>query len=248
MSDFDPSFVPQDLGAEFNYDPASLLGIPFDFNGNELSPIAANFDLVGAAKNTLLSIVPFGESITMAINGDLGGAVKSAATEALMIAAGAATGGLAYGALKGFKTLRTAAAGSTNLMSRTDRFFKNAAKRKDKDTNGFYDVIAHGNRTHIQIETPNGPTLINHRQAARVIQQQPDYNGQNIRLLSCSTGACNTGFAQNLANKLNVDVQAPTDLVWAFPNGRLLVAPKVGNRPDVNNPGEFRLFSPGNGY
>lgn len=138
-----------------------------------------------------------------------------------------------------------AAPGPVNFMTDSDQFFVNASKRPDVDPDGFFDVVAHGSPNKIQIETPNGPVLVNHRTAAKLIEQQPGYNGQNIRLFSCSTGACDTGFAQNLSNKLNVEVQAPTDLLWAYPNGKTLVAPKaVNGQPNLNNLGEIKIFLP----
>ena len=137
------------------------------------------------------------------------------------------------------------AAGPVNFMEGTDRFFLNASKRPDIDPDGSFDVVAHGSPNKIQIETPNGPVLVDHRTAAKLIEQQPGYNGQNIRLLSCSTGACDTGFAQNLSNKLNVEVQAPTDLLWAYPDGKTVVAPRgVNGLPNRNDVGEMKIFLP----
>ena len=63
------------------------------------------------------------------------------------------------------------------------------------------------------------------------------YNGQTIRLWSCNTGALDNGFAQNLANKLNVEVYAPTNYLWSTPNGNYFVA-------GMNNRETFKLFSP----
>jgi hypothetical protein len=138
-----------------------------------------------------------------------------------------------------------AAPGPANFMTDSDRFYINASKRTDIDPDGYFDVVAHGTPNKIQIETQNGPVLVDHRSAARLIQQQSGYNGQKVRLLSCSTGANNMGFAQNLANKLNVEVQAPTDLLWAYPNGKTLVAPKATNgQPDLNKLGEIKIFLP----
>ena len=138
------------------------------------------------------------------------------------------------------------AAGATNFMESADQFFLNARNRTDVDPNGYFDVVAHGSANKIQINTPSGSQLVDHRTAARLIQQQPGYNGQSIRLLSCSTGQCDTGFAQNLANQLGVKVEAPSDILWAYPNGRLVVAPRSTNGgPDLSNQGTFRSFEPG---
>jgi hypothetical protein len=132
-------------------------------------------------------------------------------------------------------------------MAPRDRFALNAANRSDVDPNGFFDVIAHGNSSKTQVQTADGPVLVNHRVAARLISQSPDYNGQPIRLLSCSTGSTKAGMAQNLSNAMGVEVHAPDNLLWAYPNGRMIVAPSsVGGGPDLGSPGNFRVFLPGN--
>ena len=50
------------------------------------------------------------------------------------------------------------------------------------------------------------------------------YNGQAIRLLSCNMGALDNGFAQNLANKLNVEVCALKNYLWSEASGNYFVA------------------------
>jgi uncharacterized Zn-binding protein involved in type VI secretion len=137
--------------------------------------------------------------------------------------------------------------GPVNFMKQNDTFFRNASKRTDVDPNGYFDVIAHGSPNKIQVQTQKGPVLVNHRVAARLIKQSPGYSkGQNIRLLSCRTGAADKGFAQNLANKLGVEVKAPNDVLWAYPNGKMVVAPYAKNGgPNLNQQGAFRIFTPG---
>ncbi|MCR4783859.1 MAG: rhsG core protein with extension [bacterium] len=81
-----------------------------------------------------------------------------------------------------------------------------------------------------------------------MFKQDKQYKGQAIRLLSCGTGKLDTGFAQNLANKLNVPVQAPTDILWATSRGTYYVtAGKTVNGrlvQDRSAPGTFRTFYP----
>lgn len=68
-------------------------------------------------------------------------------------------------------------------------------------------------------------------------------NGQAIRLLSCNTGSLDNGFAQNLANRLNVDVSAPTNYLWAEPNGNYYVAGMNDLRlPDMNDVGILKCL------
>lgn len=143
----------------------------------------------------------------------------------------------------------SAVAGDAVYISEPGQFFANIANRKDIDKNGVYDVVAHGGSTIMQV-THNGKALeIDSRSAAKLIKLKADYkHGQPIRLLSCDTGSSTSGFAQNLANKLNVVVEAPTKLVWAYPNGKYFVAGRRKgnpNLPDMNNPGVFKKFYPG---
>ena len=136
--------------------------------------------------------------------------------------------------------------GDATFMDADDAFVSNISRRTDVDTNGYLDVIAHGTPNGIQI-THNGQHMtVDHRTASRLIQNSDGYNGQTIRLLSCNTGALDNGFAQNLANKLNVEVYAPTNYLWSTPDGNYFVAGMNNLRlPDMNNRETFKLFSPG---
>lgn len=71
---------------------------------------------------------------------------------------------------------------------------------------------------------------------------------QQIRLLSCSTGKLPNGFAQYLTNKLGMDVLAPDEVLWAYPNGNMVVAPmSLGGQPVVSQTGQCNLVTPGGG-
>ncbi len=52
--------------------------------------------------------------------------------------------------------------------------------------------------------------LLSPGEAASVIRSTPSWGGQDIRLLSCSTGCPSGNFAQGLADELGVAVRAPT--------------------------------------
>lgn len=100
--------------------------------------------------------------------------------------------------------------GARNFMDDNDSFYKAVSQRTDIDKNSF-DIIAHGTSNTI-----NGKIVeVDHRMVARILQHSPNYHGQNIRLLSCNMGALSDGFAQNLANKLGVTVEAPSNFLWA---------------------------------
>lgn len=122
------------------------------------------------------------------------------------------------------KEAKRASPGPLNLMLDDDQFLINAAKRKDIDPDGEFDLVAHGNTTHIEMNTSKGPVMVDAKTAARHIWEADGYVGQDIRLLSCSTGGCIDGFAQQLANVMNKNVRAPNELLWADVDGRLFVS------------------------
>jgi hypothetical protein len=90
-----------------------------------------------------------------------------------------------------------------------------------------FEVIINGNAV-----------AVDHRALAKYIRK----NGggkQKIRLLSGGTGKREKGAAQHLANKLGVEVMAPSDLLHVFEDGSLVIGPKA-NR----NTGSWETFTP----
>ena len=64
------------------------------------------------------------------------------------------------------------------------------------------------------------------RLLAEVIRHNPNYHGENIRLLCCSTGLQVDGaycFAEELANALGVTVEAPNMEVFTDKKGGIKV-------------------------
>lgn len=140
------------------------------------------------------------------------------------------------------------AAGDASFMGGNEAFLRNIRNRSDVDPGGVFDLIAHGTSDGVQVEHLGSTLTINSRVAASRVRRLPGFHGQDIRLLSCSTGARSDGFAQNLANKLGVSVWAPSDLLWAYPNGTHFVAPrdpKHPNRPHPWRRGKFIEYRPG---
>ena len=138
--------------------------------------------------------------------------------------------------------------GSIDYMSPGDPFSTSIKNRKALDVKGFHDVIAHGTSNTILIEHNGQQIEVDHRTLSRLLSYNKESSGKPIRLLSCSTGKVDSGFAQNLANKLNRPVKAPTDYLWAYPNGRYFVAGgKTINGilvPDMSKPGKFVTYKP----
>lgn len=107
---------------------------------------------------------------------------------------------------------------------------------------GYTDVIVHGAPPNEVGVMHNGKwAYLNQRSLSNYLKQDAGYAGGSIRLLSCATGSTTNGFAQNLANKMGVQVMAPSDTIWAFPNGKLTIGPK-----SFSNTGQWNIFNPGN--
>ncbi len=141
-------------------------------------------------------------------------------------------------------TSESVAAGSINYMKSSDRFAKFAAKSEPQA--GALDVIGHGGPNIFEVNgttIDGGAKLVNHRVLAKLIKQNPEFVGQDIRLLSCNTGEAD--FAQNLANKLNTNVYAPNKTLFAWPSGRLGVYPaNAQGLPVLSQPGKIIKFTP----
>lgn len=101
----------------------------------------------------------------------------------------------------------------------------------------YFDVAMHGSPTAVGFGTTE--TNMSPRMLASVIRHSDGWNGQKIRLLSCSTGK-QTGddycFAEELANALGVEVKAPNGTLFILPNGKM----KVG----LHGEGRMLPFTP----
>lgn len=101
----------------------------------------------------------------------------------------------------------------------------------------YFDVAMHGSPTAVGFGTTE--TNISPRILASVIRHSDGWNGQKIRLLSCSTGKQSGDaycFAEELANALGVEVKAPNDTLYIYKSGRM----HVGNQ----GAGKFVSFMP----
>ncbi len=120
-------------------------------------------------------------------------------------------------------------------FSKDDVLFERA-KLVRPDGNKF-DVAMHGTSQSVAF----GGRKINMspRLLAAIIKHNKDYNGQEIRLLSCNTGKTVNGeycFAEELANAIGVTVYAPNDLLIFYDDGTF----EIGR----NNEGRFIPYKP----
>lgn len=139
------------------------------------------------------------------------------------------------------------ASASINYMSKDDLYSKFIKRRKDIDSNGFFDVILHGSKSYVCVNLNGKKIFINHRTLSKlIISNIKGKKVSGIRLLSCNTGAKEDGFAQLLADKLHMPVLAPTKYSFVKSNGVHFVAGSRdgGKNPDYSDLGEFKMFYP----
>ncbi|MEU9209026.1 putative T7SS-secreted protein [Streptomyces sp. NPDC048415] len=120
---------------------------------------------------------------------------------------------------------------------------------------GTFDIAVHGAPTSVGYQIKDGAAHLaenwhnfNHREIASLMRAH-GWNGEPVRLLSCQTGMKSDGFAQNLANTLGVNVEAPNDFLWVWPNGRTAVAPFNSSGTSIHPSvrGAFETFLPNGG-
>lgn len=78
---------------------------------------------------------------------------------------------------------------------------------------GMYDVVLHGNKYFVEYF---GKRIDPDTLCAMIVQRNDYGKGQAIRLISCNTGAVSDGVADYVANKLHVEVQAPTTKAYVY--------------------------------
>jgi hypothetical protein len=119
-----------------------------------------------------------------------------------------------------------------------EEFGTYAAKAKPVD--GYVDVIIHASDDGKMMVYANGDWVRFTSNNLASYLESRGLGGQNIRLISCGAGAVDSGIANSVADKLNVNVLAPTDTVWAYPDGTLVVGPDA-----ATDTGEWVVVEPG---
>lgn len=88
---------------------------------------------------------------------------------------------------------------------------------------GVYTVDMHGGPDEVVI----GSDELGASALAELVRADNSWGNQPIRLFSCETGRGDDPIAQKLADELEVQVTAPTELVWSDADGDVTVAPAV---------------------
>ena len=103
---------------------------------------------------------------------------------------------------------------------------------------GLYDVVIHGTSYYVEYEHEYN---LDAETLAWIISGRRDYKGDDIRLISCSTGKPGEDgncFAQQLANKLKVNVYAPEEQAF-IRRGKI-----TAGEHDEGFPTGFKKFEP----
>ena len=86
---------------------------------------------------------------------------------------------------------------------------------------GEYTVDMHGAADRVMV----GDASFDGGQLSELVRADRNWNNQPVRLFSCETGRGDQPIAQELANRLGVEVTAPTAPVWSNHRGDHFVAP-----------------------
>ena len=97
---------------------------------------------------------------------------------------------------------------------------------------GYLDIVMHGDATGTQANINGYSIDFSLEQTARLVEASPSWEHRSIRLLSCSTG--HSDYAQDLADRLEVPVYAPTGVLHVYPDGS----------SEVTGPGGWKRFEP----
>ena len=121
-----------------------------------------------------------------------------------------------------------------NLFNQSDSLYLNA----NKIVTGGVSVAGHGNKNGLYDyrSDPQNGKYISPNELANMIKSAPGYNDKPVWLIGCNVGSGD--YAQQVADILGTTVFAPTDLVWIYPDGSMIVAPRDPdnpNQPDMDN-------------
>ena len=127
---------------------------------------------------------------------------------------------------------------STRFLNRMDPLWENASKIEPIE--GYQDIVCHGDKISLIYRDAYGNEVnVSVYDFAEILKNSPDYEGRPIRLIVCEAGADGSVVAQTLANKLGVEIMAPTDVVYVYPDGTI----KIGRY----NTGTWKIFKPSGG-
>lgn len=134
--------------------------------------------------------------------------------------------------------IKETAVASVRFVNSKDNLF--VFSKNIKPIEGYEDIVIHGDKYGFAYRDLDGnEDNISVKEFAEILKSSPLYKGGNIRLISCQTGAEDGIVAQKLADLLGVEVMAPNDVVWIYPNGDIVIGPT-----EYENSGKWLIYKP----
>ena len=141
---------------------------------------------------------------------------------------------------------------SSMFVNPNEKLYRYADKIKPLEN--YSDIVCHGTPNSLLIKGFNGEEWeIPPKEVAERIHNSQEFCGKPIRLISCQTGADSNGIAQQIADILQVDVMAPTEIVNVNSLGEMFLsnnkylAEMWDLGEDVVQTGEWKIFDPKKG-
>lgn len=132
---------------------------------------------------------------------------------------------------------------SSRYVNKNDSLYKNS--KKIKPIQGFEDIVTHGDAYSIVFKDADGnESNVSAKEFVEILKKDKNYKGENIRLISCQVGAGEGIVPQYIANEFNVNVLAPTEKVFVFEDGEMVVTNNRKKALKGISTGEWRLFKP----
>ena len=242
------------MGDEFEVDPAALRAAAGQLD-QHAGEVASHGATLGARTAGRVGRGPIGEVVEAAVRRGIGivardvsRAVEKFYTDAAAVMRSAAreterTDGEAGSAFEGlgrdgpgatppsraeFSSPEVAGAWNVGIDTRAGRAYYTPQEtemlgfaRALPPFSGEYTVDMHGAADHVAV----GDDSFDAGQLSELVRADRNWNNQPVRLFSCETGQGDRPIAQELANRLGVEVTAPTEMVWSNHAGDYFVAP-----------------------
>jgi len=102
---------------------------------------------------------------------------------------------------------------SAPIVLAGDDAWLRAAAQRVQPLPGYIDVVVHADARRFEVVREHEVIELDHRALATYLEKH-GLTGMRIRLIACESGQNPHAVAQDLANKLNVEVLAPTRKAW----------------------------------
>ena len=122
------------------------------------------------------------------------------------------------------------------VLAGKDEYLRKAALRAQPRP-GYLDVVVHADERSFWLVLGHADIPVDHRALATYLKKQ-GLSGPRLRLIACESGQNRFAVAQHLANKLHIEVLAPSETAWIDPQGVV----GVGRRDQHH--GEWHTFKP----